>query len=61
MADRSFPGPYINSVPEKEDPIMKGVPKATMDIGARSSGLPKGTEAEGMGIKHVGDQNGKGR
>lgn len=60
MADRKFPGPYVDATREN-DPIMKRVPFDTMDIGARSSGMPKSTEARELDIKHVGDQNSKTR
>lgn len=56
MADRSFPGPYMNSVPERPDPIMKTVPFPTMDIGARNSGLPKSISSDEMNIRHVGGE-----
>jgi hypothetical protein len=49
-----FPGPYINSV-KADDPIMKRVPMATLDIGARKSGLPKSPTADEATISHVGE------
>lgn len=36
----NFPAPYVNKT-EEPDPMMKRVPFHHMDIGARSSGLPK--------------------
>ena len=60
MADRRFPGPYIDSTKEN-DSIMKRVDLDKMDIGARGSGMPKDSKSEGMGLKHVGDQNSKTR
>ena len=59
-----FPGPYINDVKEDES-VMEMVPRETMDIGARRSGLPKasdmaGDPARSMTISHVGGTAGKG-
>jgi hypothetical protein len=55
-----FPKPYKNEVPKSEDPIMIGVPKDKMGIGARSSGLPKGgVNSSGMNLDHVGGSSGK--
>jgi hypothetical protein len=54
-----FPGPYLNDT-KAEDPIMIRVPMDTMDIGASSAGLPKGSVNSGdMQIKHVGGSLGK--
>lgn len=52
-----FPGPYKNDT-NADDPIMKRVPMKTLDIGARTSGLPKGIGADSMGIEHVGGSAG---
>ena len=59
MAEK-FPGPYKNSC-EENDSLMERVPLPTMGIGARNSGLPKGSDVkrDNMGIAHVGDQNKK--
>jgi len=59
MADRKFPGPYIDSV-KRDDSVMKYVESFdTMGIGARNSGLPKGADAPELKIRHVGDMNSK--
>ena len=55
-----FPGPYINDV-KAEDPIMKRVPMAHLDIGARASGMPKSMDDQAK-IVHVGETaTGKGK
>lgn len=56
----NFPKPYVNSV-NQDDPMMERVPFDKMDIGARSSGLPKGDElaSKSMGIDHVGGSAGR--
>jgi hypothetical protein len=56
MADSTgkFPSPYLNDV-RAEDPIMKRVPMATMDIGARKSGMPSSGPHSEATISHVGD------
>ncbi len=54
-----FPRPYANEVPKNEDPMMVGVPKDTMGIGARPSGLPKETVNGVKSIEHVGGSLGK--
>lgn len=63
MAADSFPKPYIDNVPKDgEDPMMIAVPKKTMGIGARPSGLPKGNMNEIKSLEHVGDNaTGKGK
>lgn len=60
MADRNFPGPYVNST-EKNDSFMKYVKSfEKMDIGARGGGMPGGDATSGeMKIEHVGNQNKK--
>jgi hypothetical protein len=52
----SFPAPYVNKT-EAADPMMKRVPMDHMDIGARSSGLPK-NEDRLPSIDHVGGSAG---
>lgn len=55
----AFPKPYKNEVPKAEDPMMVSVPKEKMGIGARSSGLPKGSvNSSGMNLSHVGGSEG---
>ena len=56
MADSKgrFPAPYLSDVKE-DDPIMKRVDQDKLEIGARSSGLPKSIKSEGTSISHVGD------
>jgi hypothetical protein len=58
MAGR-FPKPYQDSVPTTEDPMMVGVDKNKMGIGARSSGLPKESMNGIKSIEHVGGSAGK--
>lgn len=52
MTTGRFPKAYVNDV--KKDPIMEYVPFDKLDIGARSSGLPKNVKPQGMGLDHVG-------
>ena len=58
MADSKgkFPGPYLNDVKEN-DPLMKRVDQDNLEIGARKSGMPKGSAAPSSEatISHVGD------
>jgi hypothetical protein len=52
-----IPKPYINTVPTKDgaDPMIVTVPFDKMDIGANSTGLPKGrVNSDQMGLSHVG-------
>lgn len=56
MADTRFPGPYVNST-KQDDSIMKYVGFDKTDIGARSSGQPKGDVLSSeMGIDHVSNR-----
>lgn len=52
MADTKFPGPYVNKT-AKDESIMEYVPMDSMDIGARSSGMPKEVKNSNS-IDHVG-------
>ena len=52
-----FPKPYVDDVREN-DPIMKRVDQDKLDIGARSSGLPKGVRNDEAKISHVGESAG---
>lgn len=52
MSDTKFPGPYVNTC-KIDDPIMMRVNLDKMDIGARTSGMPKESK-NGMNIEHVG-------
>ena len=60
----AFPKPYTSNIPEGGDrSLIEYPPFDKMDIGARSSGLPKG-EGVPNGIKsidHVGKTTGKGK
>jgi hypothetical protein len=58
MSDTKFPGPYVNTC-KIDDPIMIRVNLDKMDIGARSSGMPKGGLSNGMSLDHVGSSAGK--
>lgn len=49
----TFPAPYMNDVRE-EDSIMVRVNQDKLDIGARSSGMPKDVASSGMNLDHVG-------
>lgn len=49
-----FPGPYISDV-KANDPIMKRVDQDRLEIGARSSGMPKNIKSEGTSLRHVGE------
>lgn len=62
MADR-FPRPYTDTVPKDPEnvPQMEYVAFKTMGIGARSSGLPKGSPGEIKSLEHVGSDATKGR
>ena len=42
MSTGKIPGPYVNDT-KQDDGIMEYVPMNTMGIGARMSGLPKGS------------------
>lgn len=57
-----FPSPYLNDV-KANDPIMKRVDQDNLEIGARPSGMPKGSvKGAGMSITHVGETaSGKGK
>ncbi len=57
----SFPRAYVNDVPaEGQARNMEYVPFDKLDIGARSSGLPKGTMNGIKSLEHVGGSAGKG-
>jgi hypothetical protein len=52
----NFPSPYVNKT-EAEDPMMKRVPMKNMDIGARSSGMPKDGPNGPGSIEHVSNRS----
>lgn len=56
-----FPGPYLNDT-VKDESIMQYVDTDKMGIGARTSGLPKGSDVKNssMGLEHVGGTAGRG-
>ena len=58
MTSGRIPKPYINDV-SKDDSIMVYVPMDKMDIGARSSGLPKSASTGPKSLEHVGGSAGK--
>lgn len=60
MAARNFPGPNVNETKES-DPMMIRRPPDHMEIGARPGTIRAASEgkAQGMSIKHIGDQNSK--
>ena len=58
MTSGRIPKPYINDV-SKDDSIMVYVPMDKMDIGARSSGLPKSASTGLKSLEHVGGSAGK--
>lgn len=64
MADKNFPRAYVDSV-KQDDKTMEyvnGGDFSKMGIGARKSGIPKGSDAPtsgGMNIDHVGKTAGK--
>lgn len=58
MSQTKFPGPYINKC-DVNDPVMIRVDLDKMDIGARTSGMPKGGIKNDMSIEHVGGTEGK--
>jgi hypothetical protein len=47
-----FPAPYVGET-KAEDPIMKRVPLHDLDIGARSSGMPRDIKNSNT-LEHVG-------
>jgi hypothetical protein len=54
-----FPKPYKDDVPrEGSEPIMEYVPFDKLDIGARSSGLPKGGTNNVKSLEHEGKTTG---
>lgn len=58
--DRSFPGPYRNSVPQNldnPDPMITRVPASYTDVGARKGFLPPIRNEHR--ISHVPNQNNK--
>lgn len=57
MSETKFPGPYVNKC-TIDDPIMIRVDLDKMDIGARTSGMPKGGIANDMNLEHVGNATG---
>jgi hypothetical protein len=63
MANERFPRPYVDSVPKDPENVaqMEYVKFPTMDIGARPSGLPKGSVNDIKSLEHVGDNATKGR
>ena len=48
-----LPKPYVNEV-RKDDSTMVYVPMEQMDIGARSSGLPRSASSGPKSLEHVG-------
>ena len=58
MTSGRIPKPYINDV-SKDDSIMVYVPMDKMDIGARSSGLPKSASTGPKSLEHFGGSAGK--
>lgn len=60
MSSGKFPRPYVNDVPaEGADKTMVYPPFDKLDIGARSSGLPKNNLNEIRSLDHVGGTAGK--
>lgn len=60
MSSGTFPRPYQNDVPsEGKTPGIETVPFDRMDIGARSSGVPKDPSTGPKSIEHVGSSAGK--
>jgi hypothetical protein len=60
MSSGKMPRAYVNDVPaEGSDKVMNYVPFDKMDIGARSSGVPKNNLNGAPGIEHVGGTAGK--
>ena len=51
-----IPGPYVNDIGVDKG-LMEYVPFPTMDIGARSSGMPGGNEGP-KSLEHVGGSQG---
>ena len=62
MADK-FPRPYVNEVPKEEggESMMQYVPFKTMGIGARPSGLPKGSVNDIKSLTHTGSDGTGGK
>ena len=54
MSKTKFPGPYIDEC-RVDDSIMVRVNIDKMEIGARSSGLPKDIKSSNGTISHVGN------
>ena len=60
MSEGKFPKPYVNDV-RKDESLMQYVPTDKMDIGARSSGLPKSASEGPKSLEHVGGSAGKNK
>ena len=58
MSSGRIPGPYVNDT-KIDEALMEYVPFNNMGIGARPSGLPKGSLNQMRDIEHVGDSDGK--
>lgn len=54
-----IPGPYMNDV-KIDKGLMQYPPFETMDIGARSSGLPGSASNGPKNLQHVGEGVGRG-
>jgi hypothetical protein len=57
MSKGKIPGPYVGDV-QQDDGLMVYPPFPKMDIGARTSGLPKEASTGPKSLEHVGGDDG---